>query len=234
MSRNLPVRLDRFEKKASLILLIYFQWMFFCSVFSCGHQILCKLKGGHHTNFNLMISRLKGSKRADGWRTFSWKVFWTVSRTECLESGRNRGVEGWKWQAKAMGGGGRRSPEAGIAQSLWRRLETDETRCFWGEFFCNGLPVCFACVLFSFSISLLYAQAGGREHKMCWLNFGTVKSPLSPLRDKCSGTVCRIKILCARRCNMEVPAPAAGRMTGIKAFTPQKGRGVWLSHTQSQ
>lgn len=88
------------------MLLIYFQWMFFCSVFSCGHQILCKLKGGHHTNFNLMISRLKGGKRADGWRTFSWNVFWTVSRTECLESGRNRGVEGWKWQAKAMGGWG--------------------------------------------------------------------------------------------------------------------------------
>lgn len=62
LSRNLHVKLSWFKKKKKSQANTsnsFLMNVFFSIVISCGHQLSCKLKGGRHTDYDFMISRLK-------------------------------------------------------------------------------------------------------------------------------------------------------------------------------
>lgn len=68
-------------------------------------QVVCELRPGSHTHFDYSFkysAPWKREKVTRGWQLCTWAAYRSVSCTVCLESGSNRGVEGWRgvrWHA---------------------------------------------------------------------------------------------------------------------------------------
>lgn len=99
-------------------------------------QAVCELKPGSHTDFDYSFKYSDPwmqRKVTRGWQLCTWAAYRPVSCTVCLESGSNRGVEGWhagEGECAKSYGSWQLLSKTGAQQMRHAAWEVSVTMCF--------------------------------------------------------------------------------------------------------